>query len=62
MSFELNRELAARGAYSKVDQKNVTAWLNLRNYAVRGEYDRYARDDASVLLKGVRALLGRYPA
>ena len=58
----LNRELAARGAYSKVDQKNVTAWLNLRNYAVRGEYDRYARDDASVLLKGVRALLGRYPA
>jgi hypothetical protein len=58
----LNRELAVKGAYSKIDEKNVTAWLNLRNYAVRGEYDRYERDDVAALLKGIRGLLGQYPA
>jgi hypothetical protein len=58
----LNGELAAKGAYSKLDQKNVTAWLGLRNHAARGEYDRYARDQVALLLEGVRGFLGRYPA
>lgn len=35
----LNSELAKVGAYSKLDQKNVTAWLDLRNKAAHGHYD-----------------------
>jgi hypothetical protein len=58
----LNAELALEGAYSKLDQNNVTAWLELRNDAVRGDYERYTRDQVAFLLKGVRALLSRYPA
>ena len=58
----LNGELAVKGAYSKLDEKNVTAWLDLRNHAVCGEYDRYARDEVAPLLEGVRSLLDRHPA
>ena len=57
----LNGELAVKGAYSKLDQKNVTAWLDLRNHAVCEEYDRYAHDEVARLLEGVRSLLDRYP-
>jgi hypothetical protein len=32
----LNSELAAGGFHSKLDQKNVTAWLDLRNKAAHG--------------------------
>ena len=58
----LNGDLAVNGVYSTLDQQNVTAWLDLRNHAVRGEYDRYAHDEVALLLEGVRGLLGRYPA
>ncbi len=33
----LNSELTAAGAYSKLDQKSVTAWLDLRNNAAHGK-------------------------
>ena len=58
----LNAELGAKSAYSKLDQKNVTAWLGLRNHAAHGEYDRYTTDQVALLLEGVRGFLGRYPA
>jgi len=58
----LNGELAARAAYSKLDQKNVTAWLGLRNHAAHGEYDLYSIDQVALLLEGVRGFLGRHPA
>ena len=37
----LNAELAKAGVYTKLDQKNVTAWLGLRNHAAHGDYDKY---------------------
>jgi hypothetical protein len=58
----LNRELAAKGVYSKFDRENVSAWIDLRNHAGRGEKDRYAHDQVALLLEGVRSLLDRYPA
>lgn len=58
----LNAELAARGAYSRLDEENVSAWLGLRNYAGHEENERYARNDVAFLLEGVRSLLNRYPA
>lgn len=37
----VNNDLAAAGAYNKLDQKSVTAWLDLRNKAAHGDYGQY---------------------
>jgi hypothetical protein len=58
----LNSELTAAGAYSKLDQKNVTAWLGLRNHAAHGEYDKYTKDQVALMMQGVRDFLTRYAA
>ncbi len=58
----LNNELAAKGVYSKLDQKNVTAWLGLRNHAAHGEYDKYTKEQVGLLLQNVRDFLVRYTA
>ncbi len=42
----LNADIAKKGGYSKLDEKNVTAWLGLRNRAAHGQYDKY--DEAQV--------------
>ena len=59
---ELNSELAREGVYSKQDQKNVTAWLGLRNDAAHGNYSAYTKDQVSLLLQSVRDFITRHPA
>jgi hypothetical protein len=58
----LNSELAAKLAYTKLDQKNVTAWLDLRNKAAHGLYPEYTKDQVSIMLQGVRNFVSRLPA
>jgi hypothetical protein len=58
----LNSELAAARVYSKQDQKNVTAWLGLRNNAAHGLYDQYTRDEVGILIAAVRDFITRNPA
>lgn len=60
-SNALNDELAA-AVYSKLDQKSVTAWLDLRNKAAHGQYSDYTKDQVSLLLQGVRDFIARLPA
>jgi hypothetical protein len=55
----LNSELAAQGIYGKLDQKSVTSWLDLRNKAAHGEYDRYTSEQVRTLLIGVREFARR---
>lgn len=59
---ELNAELGRLHIYSKVDQKNVTAWLGLRNDAAHGHYSQYTGDQVRLLVASVRDFLTRYPA
>ena len=59
---ELNAELVKQGAYSKLDQKNVTAWLGLRNDAAHGHYSAYTKDQVALLLQSVRDFITRHPA
>lgn len=59
---ELNAELGRLHIYSKVDQKNVTAWLGLRNDAAHRHYSQYTEDQVRLLIAGVRDFLTRYPA
>lgn len=58
----MNADLASANAYSKLDQKSVTAWLDLRNKAAHGNYDQYQREQVTLLLDCVRDFLSRCPA
>lgn len=58
----LNADLVKAGTYNKLEQKQVTAWLDLRNKAAHGQYDEYDRLQVAQMLEGVRAFLVRHPA
>lgn len=58
----LNSELTASNAYSKLDQKQITAWLDLRNNAAHGNYDAYTAEQVEQLLAGVTNFMVRIPA
>jgi hypothetical protein len=50
----MNQELAKEGVISKGDQKQVTAWLDIRNNAAHGHYDEYNAEAVNLLILGVR--------
>ena len=58
----MNSDLASASAYSKLDQKSVTAWLDLRNKAAHGEYDKYSLKQVALLNQSVRNFISRNPA
>lgn len=58
----LNSELGAANVYSKLDQKSVTAWLDLRNKAAHGKYAEYTEEQVTLMLQGVRDFASRTPA
>jgi hypothetical protein len=58
----MNSELAAAGTYSKLDQKSITAWLDLRNKAAHGKYVEYTQEQVSVMVSGIRDFIVRNPA
>jgi hypothetical protein len=57
----LNSELASDQAYSKLDQKSVTAWLDFRNEAAHGKYDEYSADQVKLMLDAVTYFKLRNP-
>jgi len=58
----INSELVKANAYSKLDQKNITAWLGLRNQAAHGNYDEYDKQQVILLLSSIRDFMTRNPA
>ena len=58
----INSDLVKSGAYTKLDQKNVTAWLGLRNQAAHGNYTEYDKQQVNLLLSSVRDFITRNPA
>lgn len=50
---QLNIELAKANVYSKLDQKSITAWLDLRNKAAHGEYAEYNIDQVQNMKSGI---------
>lgn len=58
----LNSELTRLEIYSKLDQKNVTAWLDLRNKAAHGNYSEYQEDQVMQLIAGVKDFIKRKSA
>jgi hypothetical protein len=58
----MNTELAGVSVYSKLDQKSVTAWLDLRNKAAHAKYTEYVEGQVSLMLQGIRDFIIRHPA
>lgn len=58
----LNSELTAAGSYSKLDQKSITVWLDLRNKAAHGKYSDYTQEQVTLVIQSVRDFASRYPA
>ena len=56
---QMNSELATGEVYEKLDQKSVTAWLDLRNKAAHGKYAEYTSDQVALLIGGVRDFIRR---
>jgi hypothetical protein len=59
---KLNADLAKASVYGKLDQKNVTAWLDLRNKAAHGKFDEYTKEQVTVMLLGIKDFIARNPA
>ena len=49
----LNADIVKAGAYTKLDQKQVTAWLDLRNKAAHGLYSEYTKEQVNLMYDGV---------
>jgi hypothetical protein len=58
----VNAELKAAGVYNGIEQKQVTAWLDLRNRAAHGEYDKYDEGMVKAMVEGVSGFAVRHPA
>ena len=56
----LNSELARVGVYNTLDQKNVTANLDLRNKAAHGHYNDYSQEQVVIMLQSVRDFVARH--
>ncbi len=55
----LNADLAKVDAYNRLDQKAVTAWLDLRNKAAHGHYLEYESAQVELMIKGITDFLAR---
>jgi hypothetical protein len=55
----INSELASAGIYNKLDQKNVTAWLDLRNKAAHGKYAEYNQQQVEFMMQTVTEFITR---
>lgn len=55
----LNSDLAKAGIYTKLDQKSVTMWLDLRNKAAHGKYEEYSKEQVDLMFQGVMDFLTR---
>lgn len=53
----MNADLAKASVYSPAYQKQVTAWLGLRNSAAHGNYLEYTKEEISLMLQGLRQFI-----
>jgi hypothetical protein len=56
----LNQLLAKAGVYTKLVQKRVTAWADIRNNADHARFDQYTCEDVEEMRRGVRDFAGQH--
>jgi len=55
----LNADLVKAAVYSKLDHKQITAWLDLRNNAAHGKYDQYTTEQVHRFISGLTEFMAR---
>lgn len=55
----INVELCKQQVYKILDQKNITAWLDLRNNAAHGKYEAYTPEQVNLLIQSVSDFIAR---
>ncbi|MFJ9663634.1 hypothetical protein ACIRPP_03305 [Streptomyces sp. NPDC101219] len=58
----MNADLKKAGVYDGLRQKQITAWMDLRNKAAHGNYGDYDKDEVRQFIDGVQAFMMKYPA
>ncbi|MGW4992236.1 hypothetical protein ACWEQ3_32025 [Streptomyces mirabilis] len=58
----MNADLKKAGVYDGLQQKQATAWMDLRNKAAHGNYGDYDEAQVRLFIDGVRAFMVKYPA
>lgn len=49
----LNADLAKHQVITKLDEKAITAWLELRNKAAHGRYEEYTKEQVELLIQSI---------
>jgi len=58
----MNVDLCKSEIYNKTYQKQITAWLDIRNNAAHGKYSEYSIDDIKLLISGLHNFMINYVA
>jgi hypothetical protein len=53
----MNSDLAKANVYTSAYQKQIIAWLGIRNSAAHGNYTEYSKEEVSLMLQGVRQFI-----
>ena len=56
---QLNIELARKGVYNKIAQKEITSFLGIRNSAAHGHYSDYDQQQVTQMLNGVTSFISK---
>jgi hypothetical protein len=62
MGDALNTELYRANVYGLLEQKQIVAWLDIRNKAAHGKYEEYAAAHVGLFIQGLRDFIMRFPA
>ncbi|NRQ41384.1 hypothetical protein HRH59_02200 [Rheinheimera sp. YQF-2] len=55
----VNADLCKTGVYNKIDQKNVTYLLGIRNNAAHGEFEQYDSKQVELMIVSISDFIGR---
>ena len=56
----LNQKLASKGVYSRLNQKRLAVWTDIRNAADHGRFSEYSKSDVVQMQTGVSSFLAQY--
>ena len=57
----LNQKLAGKSVYNRLRQKQIEAWIEVRNNADHGQFGEFTDSDVADLIKGARSFLAEMP-
>jgi len=58
----MNADLAKHQIYTKGEQKQITAWLDIRNNSAHGKYDEYDENQVDLMITGIKDFFVKHPA